>query len=951
MRNPLTPLPKIKGAVRHGSLVLLFYTLLFLLFFSPVLLSNSLIGTGDTVFYHIPYFYAKKVLWDPLLLSGFPMMADPQVMTWYPPAFIFSLFPGSWNYFVISAYVMAACFAYGYVYTLTASRVAGTLSGIVYGMTGFMVAQLDHAAIIHTAAWLPLIIWSLERLRQKLSAAWFAVGCVAVACINFAGHSQIFVYSMMAAFAYALVLGLIAPVGRVRYYLLCALMFTLGVGLAAVQIVPMMELVRLSLRSKIPFEIFIGFSLPPQQILMLVFPALFGGLSAYGDTPYFGKWNFIEIAGYLGLLSLMLAGLGLAAHRQRVVSMFWVSVGVTALVLAMSGETPVAQLTYQVPVINLFRAQARYYCLLAFAISVLAGLGASAVVAGRVTRRVLLGTLLSSSAVMLICLAGLYFTPVNAYAAKNGFAAVSLLPWRNRAVGVPLLLFLICSTALFYWHARPASRLRIALLVLAALADMCSFGLWYARDYRSPKDGVSAPPATVARYKPELTATNQRIMPVRGAWGTFNELPPNYSRLWGVPSASIYSPLVLTDVQRFLSMHTVGDLDPTWQKGDDQSLNLMAVRYVFTPRLKLTEEAHGATWFAGDSVFSLGSGCNIPNPRTVRIEVPHPSSATKIGVVSLLGCSTDLEDGAEVLRILVTDVDGKTDSLSMRAGVDTSEWAYDCDDVRPQMKHRRAAIFKSFSLERGRAACEGHEYLTRLPLKELGAIKSIVLEWAGASGAIGIKKLTLIDERTGRSVPFGALPDSIYDESRWRRLEDINNEISVYENLRAMPRAWLAREVISLKPDETLAVIKSSRLPDGRVFDPSRTALMEEPLKLDAGGGEDVKGEGGVEVLAASGSHMELRTRSAAPSLLVLSDTYYPGWRATVDGRAAEVYRTDFALRGVQVPSGNHTVRLEFRPKSFYYGLLLSSLSFVVMVIMLFRLARAARRSQYVDNQ
>jgi hypothetical protein len=642
----------------------------------------------------------------------------------------------------------------------------------------------------------------------------------------------------------------------------------------------------------------------------------------------------------------MLAGLGLAADRRRVLSIFWLSVGVLALVLAMSGETPVAQLTYQVPVINLFRAQSRYYFMLAFAVSVLAGIGAGSVAGRRATRRIVLWTLVASFAVMLICLVGLYFTPVNEYAARQGFAPVSLLPWRNRAVGVPVLLFLICSAALFYWHARPASKLRIALFVLAALSDMCSFGMLYARDYRARKDSLSTPPAA-ARYRDALAATNQRMMPVRGAGSSYAEFPPNYSRLWGVPSASIYSPLILTDVQRFLSMHTVGDLDPTWQKGNDRSLDMMAVRYVFTPRLKLTEEAHGVTWFTVDSEIALGSGCN-PHPQTASIEVSQPVSATQLAVVSLLGCSTGLEEGAEVLRILATDMKGRTERLVMRAGADTSEYAHDCAEVRPQVKHGRATIFKSFTFEHAGSPCEGHEYLTRLPLKGMDGIKRIELEWVGSSGSIIIKKLSLLDERAGRSTPVGAAPGSINDETRWRHVEDFSGEVSVYENLRALPRAWLVKEVVSLRPEEALAVIKSSKLPDGRAFDPASTALVEEPLKLNTGGAEAT---GSAEVINASGSYMEVRTRSAAASFLVLSDTYYPGWKATVDGQGADVYRTDFALRGVKIPAGEHTIRLEFRPKSLYYGALLSSLSFVIMAAALFQLARASRRGHYVDNQ
>lgn len=939
MRSILEAFPKLKGSVRHCFLVLLFYTILFILFFSPALFSGSLIGPVDGVSYHQPYFYAKKVLWDTLLLSGFPMMADPQVMTWYPPAFLFSILPGGWNLFVISAYVLASCFTYGYVYTLTESRLAAAASGIVYGMSGFMVAQLDHASIIHCAAWLPLIIWSLEMLRRKASGGWLAAGCLAVACNNLAGHSQIFVYSLMLGVLYALVLGWTAPVGRKRYYFLSALMLVLGIGLAAIQILPTIELARLSVRANLSFEGFTSYSLPPGQILIMIFPALFGGLRAYGSPVYFGEWNLIELTGYVGLLPLMLAALGLIAHRQRVLSIFWLCVGLLAFLLALGGATPLARITYQLPVLNLFRVQARHFFLMAFAVSVLSGIGVRAVLERKATRNFILRTVLVSVAILLVCFIGLHFTHLNDYAVKMRVATLSLLPWRNRAVGAPFVIFIISAATLVYWHGRPSSNLRSILFILALVIDMGSFGWFYAREQVAPKEFLSPTPS-VARYRDALKATNQRMIPVDGVLAPKDAIPPNLSRLWDVPSATIYGPLILSRAKELLPMLPVGNLDPAWQKGGDQSLNLMAIRYVFTPRLELTEELHGIIWLKEDTKISLGSGCNISNPLTARIDVPQPSSATKLGIVSLLGCSTELADGAEVLRILMTDVNGKSQSLSLRAGVDTAEWAHDCTDVLPQVKHRRATIFKSFSIDRGGSPCEGHEYLTTLPLKEMDNIRSIEFQWTGSSGTISIKKISLIDERTGRSFPVTAMQDSITDANRWRYVEDIS-ETSVYENLRAMPRAWLAPEVLSVQSDEALRIIKSSQLPDGRAYNPSLVALVKEPLTLKASNSD---AGGTAEVVSISGNHIEVRTSSASASFLVLSDLFYPGWKVTIDGAASHVYETDFALRGALVPAGNHVVRFYFRPASFYYGIVISILSLLLLAVMALRLRRSNLR-------
>ena len=76
-----------------------------------------------------------------------------------------------------------------------------------------------------------------------------------------------------------------------------------------------------------------------------------------------------------------------------------------------------------------------------------------------------------------------------------------------------------------------------------------------------------------------------------------------------------------------------------------------------------------------------------------------------------------------------------------------------------------------------------------------------------------------------------------------------------------------------------------------------------------------------------------LHARTAAAAFLVLSDTYYPGWRVTVDGRPAQLYRTNYLLRGVVVPPGEHTVRFSFLPISFYAGVCVSACALLAMLL------------------
>ncbi len=80
---------------------------------------------------------------------------------------------------------------------------------------------------------------------------------------------------------------------------------------------------------------------------------------------------------------------------------------------------------------------------------------------------------------------------------------------------------------------------------------------------------------------------------------------------------------------------------------------------------------------------------------------------------------------------------------------------------------------------------------------------------------------------------------------------------------------------------------------------------------------------------------------TSTPVLLILSETDYPGWQATVDGQPAPILRADYILRAVPLPAGEHTVELTFHPFSFTIGAMISALTLVVIAVVLFLTRRA----------
>ena len=83
-------------------------------------------------------------------------------------------------------------------------------------------------------------------------------------------------------------------------------------------------------------------------------------------------------------------------------------------------------------------------------------------------------------------------------------------------------------------------------------------------------------------------------------------------------------------------------------------------------------------------------------------------------------------------------------------------------------------------------------------------------------------------------------------------------------------------------------------------------------------------------VMSYDAQRVVVETAGDRPGVLVLTDSFYPGWQATLDGQQVTVYAANVAFRGVLVPAGPHTVVFEYRPASVTLGLGLSALSLVV---------------------
>jgi hypothetical protein len=924
----------------HCLGVLAFYTLFFCVFFSPILLSNRLLAPGDGFIQSVPAFYAPLTLWTDLLLAGYPAAADPTVQSWYPLRFIFAQFH-AWNGFVISAYVLASCFTYGYVYTLTKSRLAGLASGLIYSTSGFMVAHLGHTSMVHGAAWTPLLIWALERLRSAFTAHWFAIAALSITCIALAGHPQIFIYSLGIGTAYVAALGGAAVLGRWRYFGLYVTTVILGSGIAAVQFLPTVELTRLSPRIGISFADFVFYSLTPHQIITLIFPYLFGGAPwSFYNLPYFGYGTPTELSGYIGILPLILSVIVPLSYRWKPLPFFWSAVAIIAFLLALGNTTPLAKILYQVPLYNKFRIPARHFLEVSLAISILSGFGIVSVQNRLVKNRLLLAVIIMFSVVILLSLTSVMLSQgkIQALAIRTNIHNISVMPWKNLALGVPLIIAISSSLTLLYWYQLPSSFSRQTLLIAMLVVDLSSFSWFCEWKYASPHKNSLRTPDHVTRYRKLLNDTGQRLLPVKGGDSSIFEIPPNISRMWGIRSSSGYGPLIPSRVLQLLSIDAGGHMSMSQRFNTDRSLDIMGVKYIFLSHndLKPKSITHdsGFTWSANDLNIRLGSGCGISHANEFRLSFPTSRFVTSVGIVSSMGCSVNIPNRVSVLSLSIVDIHNTISTHKILAGLSTAEWAYDCEDVRPLIQHDRAPIFESYPITTvGSKSCDGHKYFTDVPLDTATRVKEMRFQWNDLPGEIALQKISLRNELTEQSWPLSLWESFLADGSRWRYLEDIQDTI-VYENLRTLPRVRLVSRVIRLTAEEILHAIKFSRLPNGQTYDPSQIALVEEALPSQA---FDSNLRAHAEIVLSSDTHIKIRTASTSQTYLVLNDLYYPGWVAFIDNTPVHTYKTDYIFRGISVPAGEHLVEFKYQPKTFYFGLLISLFSILSVGYVVFQ--------------
>ncbi len=358
---------------------------------------------GDQ-FYAFAHYEASRLqagqlpLWNPFAFAGHPFLADIQAAIYYPPSLLTMLLTAGASQLpyqalqleAIAHFFLVAIFTYLFVRRLTASRIGGLTAAVVFTFSGYLTSYPPlQLAILEVQTWLPLILLCLDVAATRMNegnsrraVGWTAAAGLVLGLSTLAGHPQASLLVLYGTAAF-MIYRLFAPysadrTGRpiARRAGLVLLFLGIGLAIAAAQILPSLEFMRLSTRANASFDE-MGAGFLPFDLIQLILPAV--------GVPF--------PALYVGILPLGLAAAAVVRHlvlrrrddrspgllRQDPTALsvaFWTGIGFLALLLSFGKNLPLYQIFYlAAPGWRLFRHQERVIVWSVLALAVLAGYG------------------------------------------------------------------------------------------------------------------------------------------------------------------------------------------------------------------------------------------------------------------------------------------------------------------------------------------------------------------------------------------------------------------------------------------------------------------------------------------------------------------------------------------------------------------------------------------------
>jgi hypothetical protein len=944
-QNP--PRDRTAGRTRDTLALALLFGLC-VAFFWKLAFTNLIIARGDIFTYFTPYrdFAAHALrdgripLWNPYLFMGAPFLANSQAGVFYPLNWLLAWLDTAHaiDWTIVLHVFIAASGVYVFARShLALSIGAAFFAAMSFGLGGYLGTQIEHVNQLQGLAWIGWIFLAYDKAgdrrqetgdrrqvarRVLCSASRIGPLSVLIAFQLLAGHTQTVFISLIGLGVYALwqMVETWHASNRfhwsliTRYLLPIALASIFAVALSAVQLLPTLELTRESARSGgLPTNLAVSFSLDPRLIGRALLPDYAGAMPAGG-----------EFTAFFSVTALILITIGVLRFKRSAAVRALIVVAAIGLFLALGGYNPIYYLLLKVPGFDLFRVPARWIGLFVFAGSLLAGIGLDTLreafhrrwlIAPLLVIAVLIGATFISAGLMpsgasgplgspdvsslLLWLAALALvilyalrTTHHAPPLRVATGAIARTTFPSSLILHPssLLILIACLELFLATRALPYNSRATAPEALTNLRPAIAALQVGAQDHTPPDRFLSL---SNLQFDPGDTPELQSIYGDQLSAKAFYDLivatkakevvAPNLSLYYRLPSVDGYDGGVLP-LKNYIAFQRLF-LDPTLIQTDGRLreqlqsipaarwLNLMNARFVLTDKV-------GDQWYGG-VLYDLQFATPLDSGESAVTDQVPPFQADALGVVY-----ANPSGRGPLAQIEATFEDGSIQT--------------------------RPLLDQPLEMKDGLA-------VTRVTWAQRRIVKSLRVTGAGG---VTVRGLALIDQASGTFQSFVLAP-----QGRFRLA--FSGDVKIYENVDVLPRAFVVHTIRSAANDaEALSVMQSAD------FD----LAGEVVLVGDQGSG--LGNQATDHPVTLSPCHLVtyepervvVETSVEQASTLVLTDAYYPGWIATVDGQPALIERADVLFRAVQVPAGQHRVEFRYEPQSFTIGAIISIGAWLLLI-------------------
>ena len=958
-------------------------------------------------FYPLTAWFADELkagrfpLWNPYIFAGYPIFADGEIGLANPLHLALLYLLPFGQAFIgqrIASVLIAAVGMYALCSAFRLGRAPSLIGALTFSLGSFFLHQQHHENVTRTAAWLPLLLacteWGLQRSGWARHGL-FTAAAIALAMAAVGLHPQPLAMTGLAFGTYVMFRVGFAPLPphRVRLALtdgeavqqrrrrrppliivepvrrLFVMGWTglyiggLGLALASIQLLPLAEMGAATYRGSQPDYFYAtSYALPIQNLVSLVFPYFFRAQ----NSEYWSLWANWETTPYVGIAPLLLAIVAILLARRREV-IYFVVLGVVATWLAFAAYAPfdLYSLLWSLPGFSAFRVPGRYMFLLVFSLAVLAAFGLNTLMRRGALRPAPLMVIAAVALAACTGIVAMVSMRANLLTDPGGSIAWlqhSYLSLRHHEDGIDvgdvyqglvfsldfttprtafslgLLALALPLMALVARARRGARAWQLALVAITAV-DLLAFGSGFHR--KMPVDDLIQHTPAIDLLASLARDSSSRDGAPQNEWRIFTPgtIPSlEYNRL---------VPLRIPDIGGYSSLESRRNFAywTTANSTRNELLDLANVRYIVEPAQPVALPSYKAVPFDPERPLMLGAQNAVGGLESYAV---GGEPGDRLQIIAALTRSVTVPQGTLVAEITVVPDRGDPAVLPLRAGIEVGEWAYDRPDTIGRIAHRKPEeiAFRRpdvFSIDGSRY--DLYFYYAEHDLPRPMRVDRIEIRHVYERGGIEVYGLGLYNFETGETAGL-----TRQMRSKLRTIYR-DNEVRIIENLAPFPRAYVVPNGRQA-PEGYTALSAMLDTP----FDPTREVMLERTEQrfgdtqvvssepdahaLDA----RTRGPFAAEPLLVESGRAVYRAAAPDGGFLVHVANFFPGWRARVDGKDADILLANGLFRAVPVPPGDHVVDLWYQPEAVSLGIRVTAVAGWLAVASLVASLVAVRR-------